>query len=379
MKKILILLVFLMISVACGSKTVEIGDPDFSDNESNADTDTAADSDGVVPDDDSVIIPDDDSTVDPDDDSTVIPDDDTVVFCVVGEKKCDDDKQNVLECDATQNWIVSEDCTDPLKMCVENPVGTFYCDTLTCEPGVKFCKNEDVYTCNEDGKNNVLSTNCTDLQYCDTTTNPVSCQDMICDPDQLFCDGNVLSRCNSNGGGASIVENCATNEAVCDNGLKECVYTGELGGVYKFDRTGKRGNFFNCTKDVTVVSFAQEFEFSGSKNLSWEIFEDTDNDNIYQRIFVKSSSVTGTGKLYYSTGNISVELKNGSRYIFIASWNDTITVIYHSDTVTLSPVNVGFGTSFAGFSSGPDTSETISSPFLYDKILFNQKIQFIAE
>ena len=61
-------------------------------------------------------------------------------------------------------------------------------------------------------------------------------------------------------------------------------------------RTGKRGNFFNCTKDVTVIEFAQRFNFSGNKDLTWAIYEDSNGDKTYQRIFNKTETVNGTGR-----------------------------------------------------------------------------------
>ncbi|HNW81649.1 MAG TPA: hypothetical protein PKG52_02040 [bacterium] len=381
MKKILILFIMMIISVACGTKTVEIGNPDFTDNEAAGDVDAQDDSDidEVFSDDDSVINPDNDSVIDPDedavivpdDDSAVVPDDDTVTGCTIGEKKCDNTLDNVLECNVAHEWISVEDCSDPLKMCVENPVGTFYCDTLTCEPDTKFCKNEDVYTCNADGKTDVLSTNCTDLQYCDTTTVPVSCHDMICDPNELFCDSNVLKLCSSNGGGSTVSKDCGTG--VCDGTLKDCVYTGDLGGTGNTARdTQKRGNFFNCTKNVKVVEFAQGFNLSANTDLTWAIYEAEGVSTTYKKIFSKTATVTSKGSALYSTGAISVDLKNGNKYLFVTAWTGSRIFI---DGGT-HPVEMGFGTSFAGHSGDNLTPNEMTNP-AENIYVFKQNIKYI--
>ena len=390
MKKIFIISVLLLFTIACGKKTVELGNPDFPDNESAGDADTTdtdadtendsdideiiADNDTTVdPDDDTIVDPDDDSTIIPDDDSTITPDEDTVTECTIGEQKCDATLDNVLECNVAHAWVSVEDCSDPLKMCVENPVGTFYCDTLICEPGVKFCKNEDVYTCNADGKTDVLSTNCTDLQYCDNAVDPVICSDMVCDPSETYCDVNILKECAANGGSSTTVKDCSSDSGVCDDTLNNCVYTGNTGGdTTNSNKTGKRGNFFDCTKNVKVVEFAQRFNFTGDKDLTWTIYEAEGNSTTYTRIFIKTSNVTGVGDSQYSTGSISVNLMNGKKYIFVTAWAGQISFY---DNGANHPIDVGFGSSTNGFSSNTDLPEQLVNPSGFN-FVYNQRIKF---
>ena len=389
MEKILILLIAAFLFAACGTKTVELGNPDFPDNDSsvndsdsdsqvNSDSDSAVDPDDdtiddtTMPDNDSVIDPDDDTAVDPDDDSTVIPDEDTVAECTIGERKCDDAFDNVMECNVAHEWISVEDCSAPLKMCVEEPADNFFCDDLVCEPGVKFCKSEDLYTCNTDGQGDTLAKNCTDTQYCNTVS--LTCEDMVCDPDQLFCDGNLLKTCNGNGSDSTLSKDCGTG--ICDEGLENCVFTGALGGdsASPNNRTGKRGNFFNCTKNVKVIEFTQRFNFSGNKDLTWAIYEAEGNSTTYSRIFIKVSTVTGTGDAQYSTGAISVNLVNGKKYLFVTSWAGQISFYDNGNT---HPVNVGFGASTTGFNnSSTDLPDSFTNPATFDYV-YNQQIKFV--
>lgn len=389
MARFLILFIAVFLFVACGTKTVELGNPDFPDNNAAADDDnTLSDSDSQIdpdgdsniPDSDSAIDPDDDTTlpdndsvIDPDDDSTVIPDDDIVTECTIGEKKCDDTLDNVLECNVSHEWISVEDCSAPLKMCVENPADNFFCEDLVCEPGVKFCKNEDLYTCNTDGQGDTLAQNCSDTQYCNTVS--LTCEDMVCDPDQLFCDGNVLKTCNGNGSDSTVSKDCGTG--ICDEVLENCVYTNEVGGTSSFDRTGQRGNFFDCNKNVKVVEFAQELEYTGSKDLSWAIYEAEGSSTTYNRIFIKNESTTGTGKAYYSTGAISVNLVSGKKYIFATAWNGTVKVYYGNNPASNDPILTGFGSTKAAHSVNSTIfPETYTNPTRYE-VVFNQQIKFM--
>lgn len=394
MEKILILFFAALIFAACGTKTVELGNPDFPDKNNIADDDSAvsdsdsmtdqdsdsnipdndsaveSDDDMIMPDNDSVIDPDDDTVVDPDDDSVIIPDDDAVAECMTGERKCDNTLDNVLECNAVHAWVSVEDCSAPLKMCVESPADNFFCDDLICEPGVKFCKNEDIYTCNADGKGDTLAQNCTDTQYCNTVS--LKCEDMICEPSDTYCDGGQLKKCAANGSSFEVLDDCAINGGTCDNAFEKCVYIASMGGdnASPNNRTGQRGNFFNCTKDATVFEFSQRFNFSGSKTITWAIFE-SENDSVYNRIFIKNSVLSGTGDSQYSTGSINVQLKSGRKYLFTTSWNGQISFY---DNGAVHPVDTVFGESTSGYIGGESMVEQLTNPSPFN-LVYNQIIK----
>lgn len=366
MEKFFILFFLMFVFAACGTKTVEIGNPDFPDSSAVADDDTAfsdsdtdslidPDSDSAIdpdddtnmPDNDSTIHPDDDTAFDPDDDSTVIPDEDSVTECTVGERKCDDSLDNVLECNAVHAWVSVEDCSAPLKMCVESPADNFFCDDLVCEPGVKFCKNEDLYTCNTDGKGDTLAQNCTDTQYCNAVS--LTCEDMVCEPSDIYCDGSQLKKCNMNGSSFEVLDDCSTDSGSCDGLLDGCLYTGDTGGetITPGDRTGSRGNVFLCEKDVTVVEFLQGLNFTGSKNLTWAIYEAVGSSINYTKIFSKTEAVTGSGEKDYSSGIINVNLKSGNKYLFFIMWEGQLGFFFGSSSI--HPKEMGFGESIKGY------------------------------
>jgi hypothetical protein len=255
-------------------------------------------------------------------------------------------------------------------MCVEAEDAP-YCKDLNCVPGTKTCISEDVYTCSEDGMTGILSKNCTDTQYCDEKADPVDCKDMICVPNENFCETNILKECNEEGSASSTIKECGTG--VCDEVLEDCVFTGEVGGTTKLTgRTGQRGNFINCTQSTTVVGFAPYFEFTGNKELTWAIYEAEGNSTTYQRIFIKTSTITGTGVSYYSTGNISVNLVSGKKYIFTTAWEGTLNIFYGNATPTVT----GFGEAVNGISRTTSVPEELQNPSATDAI-YAQEIKYI--
>ncbi len=401
MERFLILFIVMFFFAACGTKTVELGNPDFPDNNAAADDDTVVsdsdsdsqidpdsdsnipdsdsaidpDDDTTMPDTDSVIDPDDDTVIDPDDDTVIIPDDDAVVTeCTIGERKCDDTLDNVLECNVAHKWISVEDCSAPLKMCVEAEDAP-YCKDLNCVPGTKTCISEDVYTCSEDGMTGVLSKNCTDTQYCDEKADPVDCKDMICVPNENFCETNILKECNAKGSSAATLKECGTG--ACDETLENCVYTSLIGAETSFSaNNGRRGVFYNCAKNVTVIEFAQGFDLSSNTDLTWAIYEAEGNTTLYKKIYSKKDTVTSNGKGFYSTGAISVSLKSGKKYLFYTGWSGTRNFLYGG--AGEHPVDMGFGSSFNGYNTAfsGTAEEEINNPAVFDRT-YRQQIKFV--
>jgi hypothetical protein len=383
MKKVLIftaLAVLLIFLASCQGKLVQLtATPDFGDGKTD---------DSVIPDDDSGDSGnsgnsgdsgntgdtgdtgdsgDEDSFTDEDEDEDEVPDEIGVECEPEGEKKCNGAKTSILEC-AEGVWVTNQTCENN-ETC-DDTREAILCAPHICVPATTYCKLGNVYTCANDGLSGEMTEDCTDTQYCDDTKTPVDCTDMICVPNDIFCETNVLKECNAKGSASSTIKECGTG--VCDEGLENCVFTGEVGGTEKFDRTGQRGNFFNCTKNVKVVEFNQQLEYTGSKDLSWAIYEAEGSSTTYSRIFIKNATTTGTGKAYYSTGTISVNLVSGKKYIFATGWSGTSTVYYGQSTS-----EIGFGTAVNAHSLGSSSmAESLANPTRYD-IIFNQQIKFV--
>ena len=384
MKKVLMILIVLSVFIiaACGEKKVTFKDPDLTDKDQATNDDDSSD-DTPVTDHDSPVTDNDSPVTDNDspltDDDSPLPDDNETpdeigVDCEPeGVKKCDGSKSSILEC-SEGAWITNQICESD-ETC-DDTREAILCAPHICVPATTYCKMGNVYTCANDGLSEEMTTDCTATQYCDDTSDPATCKDQVCTPDELYCDGNVLKECNGIGSGGTVEKDCDP-DGECDEGLENCVYTGEVGGTFSFDRTGQRGNFFDCTKNVEVIEFAHELEYTGGKDLSWAIYEAEGNSTTYSRIFIKSAATTGTGKAYYSTGTISVNLVSGRKYIFITAWTGTIKVYYDNNPSTADPIMVGFGSTEAGHSiSNNSLPDSYINPARYE-IVYNQQIKFV--
>jgi hypothetical protein len=233
----------------------------------------------------------------------------------------------------------------------------------------------DVYECASNGLSEEMTENCTDTQYCDEGDDPGECRDMVCTPTELYCDANVLRKCDNIGSGGAVEKDC-NPDGVCDLALENCVYTGELGGDGQSTRESqKRGNFFNCTKDVKVIEFAQKFNLSANTDLTWAIYEAIGNTTTYTKIFSKTATVTPNGVTLYSTGAILVDLKNGRKYLFLTAWNGS-RIFFDGANVLTHPINIGFGTSFAGHTGNNLIPDELVSP-AENVYVYNQQIKFV--
>lgn len=377
-QKVFILCFFLILVVSCGEKIVELGDPNFDGNSNTNDEET---DDSLFTDNDSPITTDDDSPITTDDDSPLtdndspvtdndspLPDDDSpltdddVITCTENDYRCNTEKTWVQKC-VGGNWTNDADCTAPLKMCVED-AGTFSCEDLTCVPETTYCKTGDVYTCDSDGMGDAVTEDCTNTQYCDDSSTPnfpAICADQVCTPDADYCDSDILKTCDDIGSGGTTKKDCTTDGGTCDAGLLDCVYVGELGAddVSSKYNTG-RGNIIEMKVDATLVEFSHKLNFTGNMNLSWYIYESSDNSSYYNKIFSKSLVVNGEGDKFYSSGSISIELKNGKKYAFYFSWSDRADM--YAGVVDY-PFDLGFADGYRGFGSlsNPDNEQVVPS------------------
>ncbi|HOB71745.1 MAG TPA: hypothetical protein PKM18_08170, partial [bacterium] len=294
MKKVLILTVFAIFMVSCKGSIVQLtATPDFGDGENNQTdsdlSDDLSDEDSSKSDDDS-LIPDDDSPF-TDHDSPVTDDDspftdhdspvtdDDVITCTEGELRCSSEDFDVEECDGGK-WVTKEECGE--GWICDDSVDPIVCADQICFPGARYCKMGDVYSCASNGLSEEMTENCTDTQYCDEGDDPGECRDMVCTPTELYCDANVLRKCDNIGSGGSVEKDC-NPDGVCDEGLEGCVYTSEIGGDQSYTaNNARRGVFYNCTKNVTVIEFAQGFDLSTNTDLTWAIYEAEGNTTLYK-------------------------------------------------------------------------------------------------
>ncbi|MGI6393405.1 MAG: hypothetical protein ACOX2F_01510 [bacterium] len=204
---------------------------------------------------------------------------------------------------------------------------------------------------------------------------------IICTPYEINCNGNTLETCNSEG--TFLAEkDCSTlggATGVCEEPIKNCLYTGSLGGTSSSSgRSGRRGNFFDCEKDVTVVEFAQRFNLSNSATLIWGIYETEGSSSSYTRIFSQTQNMGSDGVGYYSSGTIDVKLKAGKKYLFFVDWSTGTTRSISFYTGGSHPVDLGFGKSTNGYNTNHGTPGETLTPST-NNYVYTQRIKFVEE
>lgn len=184
-------------------------------------------------------------------------------LCEPGKLGCDDTR--IAKCNATGlGWEQQgTDCDDTDQICVNGS-----CKTQTCVPDSTFCKNYDVYQCDEHGVTSSLSHDCpNNTQHCAPYyTNTAYCTYNNCTPGAPMCSGNALSKCADDGSGVApggtdcgdqVCSNAACQPKVCTPGQYFC-HEGDIaycydGVEYSMQQVcgndascGQEGNGFVC-------------------------------------------------------------------------------------------------------------------------------------
>ena len=109
-----------------------------------------------------------------------------------------------------------------------------------------------------------------------------------------------------------------------------------------------KGNSYRV--DTTTFLREAEFwlEFSDTQTLSFYVFQSPVEFGTYNLVWSRTSSVSGVGASWYSTGPLDVLLEAGNHYIIAVSWDGTMT--YFFDTADSEPTS--FGAYTHGYASG---------------------------
>ena len=109
--------------------------------------------------------------------------------------------------------------------------------------------------------------------------------------------------------------------------------------------------------------------FSSNTTITFLIYEDSNNNNVFDKIFSKDVNLSPNGERFYSSGNISVQIVSGRKYIFATSWEDSVR--YYSAT-GVHPESFYFGSTIAGFAKDLPLSDQIN----YSSVTFSYLQRF---
>jgi hypothetical protein len=135
-----------------------------------------------------------------------------------------------------------------------------------------------------------------------------------------------------------------------------------------------KGNSYRVDADTTLNLAEFYLSFVGTQNLTFYIFDCSEEFGCYTEIYRSSMPVTGTGAAWYSPGLISIPLSAGMYYIIAVSWDGTVDYFFDiSDTE-----NTSFGAYVHGYAPGKDPLSAEIPRTINDRAVYHQRITTAA-
>ena len=133
------------------------------------------------------------------------------------------------------------DCADEGELCLNGS-----CTPEICEAGATYCKDGNVYVCENGGATERVYDTCTSQEYCDDEL--AICRVRSCTPGTRLCEGEIASVCNESGSGVEADTDCAEQD-------NQACYLGEcLARICTGTRYCKDGNSYACSANGTAES-----------------------------------------------------------------------------------------------------------------------------
>jgi hypothetical protein len=132
--------------------------------------------------------------------------------CAPNTAQCDGSIATTCKADGSGVKAGGFDCAANNQECMSG-----MCRNPTCKRGEKVCRNDDVYTCGEDGNSISLLVDCGTTEVCDPELG--ACRAKLCEPSKSSCKGSVVQTCNAAGSGylpGSV--DCADDGRMCTAG-----------------------------------------------------------------------------------------------------------------------------------------------------------------
>lgn len=148
--------------------------------------------------------------------------------CQNGEKKCSDDASQILTCN-DNTWSVSQTCENGQKCDVDSASCKNESEAKICTPNQTKCNNDQIVTCNNDGKWNVPE-DCPEAGYvCENNACVPSAPDNECGPEGIQrCTGSQIQTCDGMHWGTPTDcpagQTCKTTDPI--NNLGQCQTSG---------------------------------------------------------------------------------------------------------------------------------------------------------
>lgn len=286
--------------------------------------------------------------------------------CSVGQVVCDN---NVLKtCTAEGNLpATGTDCgadkyCDPFMLA---------CVTKVCEPNTTYCKNGDVYYCN-DVINEYPQQQCLSGTVCKKSGDVTTCVPLLCEPGETGCVGNKVGVCAEDGQTlTSTTQDCAALTNVCTVAGTCAVTAIDTLGIAEDAATYGGSTVIGDALEVhsarKVTSLEANLVLASARELRWVIYEQSGTSWI-ARIDKVVPNQMGTG--FISSGAMSYTLKAGKRYLFAVAVTGGNFIPYY-DTAPFE-VGASFGSVIGSVNSG--YSSNLPADFFYSETLYQMRI-----
>lgn len=224
-----------------------------------------------------------------------------------------------------------------------------YCENGACKPRVctpyeYFCKDTDVYYCDDYGRASYMAQDCYNETVCQEQDNGgATCVTLPCQPGSTACLNNKIGTCSEDGTSlAKVTEDCAAAGNVCADAA--CVESAEeVLGVAEDVETQSASIAIGDVIDVSSSRKLTELEANlvlvASRELRWVVFEQV-GSNFVARIDKIVSNQSGSG--YFSSGPLDYTLQANKRYLLaVVVTGGGYVALY--DTAPWTDLDLSFG------------------------------------
>jgi hypothetical protein len=147
-------------------------------------------------------------------------------------------------------------------------------------------------------------------------------------------------------------------------------------GYPSFTPTGNgtglaKGNSYSVDTTVNLLEFESYLDFTDEQTLNFYVYENTSEFGTYSLLTSTSSSVTGIGAGYYSSGLLDQTLESGKWYILDVSWSGDATYFAVGSSAIGS---LSFGAYEHGYATGTHPLGTTISSDVDDVAAYYQRI-----
>jgi hypothetical protein len=131
-----------------------------------------------------------------------------------------------------------------------------------------------------------------------------------------------------------------------------------------------KGNAYRVDLSTGLVQAEFWLNFSNTQTLNFYVYQSPVEFGTYTQVFLSSTSVTGTGAAWYSSGPINYWMNAGNYYIIAVSWSGSMSYTYD----TGDSQAVSFGEHVYGYATGTHPLPAAFTTSSNDQAIYHQRL-----